>query len=163
MIPTPFYLIDEASLLQNMRKIAFLREASGAKALLALKCFATWSAFDIMRPYMDGTTSSSLFELVKDLVHNDMMLADAKEKAMQMVGDAEERAKQLVSEQEIITRARMEVVEIRQSTQEEIEKLYHDVYQHIDEVLVQLDRSISEKLTDIRMTRQQIDQSMSPR
>ena len=63
MIPTPFYLIDEASLLQNMRKIAFLREASGAKALLALKCFATWSAFDIMRPYMDGTTSSSLFEL----------------------------------------------------------------------------------------------------
>lgn len=63
MIPTPFYLIDEASLLQNMRKIAFLRETSGAKALLALKCFATWSAFDIMRPYMDGTTSSSLFEL----------------------------------------------------------------------------------------------------
>jgi len=63
MIPTPFYLIDEARLLENMRKIAALREASGAKALLALKCFATWSAFDIMRPYMDGTTSSSLYEL----------------------------------------------------------------------------------------------------
>jgi len=63
MIPTPFYLIDEARLLTNMRKIALLREASGAKALLALKCFATWSAFDIMRPWMDGTTSSSLFEL----------------------------------------------------------------------------------------------------
>ena len=46
-----------------MQKIALLREASGAKALLALKCFATWSAFDIMRPYMDGTTSSSLYEL----------------------------------------------------------------------------------------------------
>ena len=63
MIPTPFYLIDEARLLENMRKIAALREASGAKALLALKCFATWSTFDIMRPYLDGTTSSSLFEL----------------------------------------------------------------------------------------------------
>ncbi|RWR32994.1 carboxynorspermidine decarboxylase [Sinirhodobacter populi] len=63
MLPTPFYLIDEARLLDNMRKIAFLREASGARALLALKCFATWSAFDIMRPYMDGTTSSSLYEL----------------------------------------------------------------------------------------------------
>ncbi|KFE35098.1 carboxynorspermidine decarboxylase [Thioclava atlantica] len=63
MIPTPFYLIDEARLLENMRKIERLRERSGAKALLALKCFATWSAFDIMRPYMDGTTSSSLFEL----------------------------------------------------------------------------------------------------
>ncbi|MBZ4020880.1 carboxynorspermidine decarboxylase [Rhodobacter sp. TJ_12] len=63
MIPTPFYLIDEARILTNMRKIEALRAASGAKALLALKCFATWSAFDIMRPYMDGTTSSSLYEL----------------------------------------------------------------------------------------------------
>ncbi|HEY0212269.1 MAG TPA: carboxynorspermidine decarboxylase [Paenirhodobacter sp.] len=63
MLPTPHYLIDEARLLQNMQKIAWLRQASGAKALLALKCFATWSAFDIMRPYMDGTTSSSLYEL----------------------------------------------------------------------------------------------------
>ncbi|PTV93725.1 carboxynorspermidine decarboxylase [Rhodobacter aestuarii] len=63
MIPTPFYLIDEARLLTNMRKVEALRAASGAKALLALKCFATWSAFDIMRPYMDGTTSSSLYEL----------------------------------------------------------------------------------------------------
>ena len=63
MQPTPFYLIDKARLLENMRKIEHLREASGAKALLALKCFATWSAFDTMRPYLDGTTSSSLYEL----------------------------------------------------------------------------------------------------
>jgi len=63
MIPTPFYLIDEARLLQNMQKIARLRELSGAKALLALKCFATWGVFPSMRPYMDGSTSSSLFEL----------------------------------------------------------------------------------------------------
>lgn len=60
---TPFYLIDKARLRGNMEKIARLRERSGAKALLALKCFATWSAFDFMRDYMDGTTSSSLFEL----------------------------------------------------------------------------------------------------
>ncbi len=63
MSDTPFYLIDETRLRENMRKIERLRERSGAKALLALKCFATWSAFDIMTPYMDGTTSSSLFEL----------------------------------------------------------------------------------------------------
>ncbi|MCL7465914.1 carboxynorspermidine decarboxylase [Phaeovulum sp. NW3] len=63
MIQTPYYLIDKSRLLSNMEKIAALREASGAKALLALKCFATWSAFDFMRDYMDGTTSSSLFEL----------------------------------------------------------------------------------------------------
>ena len=60
---TPYYLIDKSRLLPNMEKIAWLREQSGAKALLALKCFATWSVFDMMSEYMDGTTSSSLFEV----------------------------------------------------------------------------------------------------
>src|SRR5699024_5829373 len=36
---------------------------SGAKALLALKCFATWGVFDVMRPFLHGTTSSSLNEV----------------------------------------------------------------------------------------------------
>ena len=62
-LSTPYYLIDKAKLLQNMEKIAYLRERSGARALLALKCFATWSAFEAMRDYMDGTTSSSLYEV----------------------------------------------------------------------------------------------------
>ncbi|MBN8292988.1 carboxynorspermidine decarboxylase [Rhodobacter sp. NTK016B] len=60
---TPYYLIDKSRLLPNMEKIAWLREASGAKSLLALKCFATWSVFDFMSEYMDGTTSSSLYEV----------------------------------------------------------------------------------------------------
>jgi len=63
MLQTPYYLIDKARLLPNMEKIAWLREHSGAKCLLALKCFATWSVFDFMAEYMDGTTSSSLFEV----------------------------------------------------------------------------------------------------
>ncbi len=63
MIETPYYLIDKTKLKRNMEKIAYVREKSGAKALLALKCFATWSVFDFMRPYMDGTTSSSLNEV----------------------------------------------------------------------------------------------------
>ena len=63
MLQTPYYLIDKERLRANMEKIAWLREASGAKSLLALKCFATWSVFDFMAEYMDGTTSSSLFEV----------------------------------------------------------------------------------------------------
>lgn len=63
MIETPYYLIDKAKLTRNMERIAHVREKSGAKALLALKCFATWSVFDLLRDYMDGTTSSSLFEV----------------------------------------------------------------------------------------------------
>ncbi|MGI3131977.1 carboxynorspermidine decarboxylase [Halopseudomonas pachastrellae] len=63
MIKTPYYLIDKSKLARNMEKIAYVREHSGAKALLALKCFATWSVFDFMSQYMDGTTSSSLNEV----------------------------------------------------------------------------------------------------
>ena len=60
---TPYYLLDEAAIVVNMQIIARLCELSGAKALLALKCFATWGVFDIMQPYLHGTTSSSLNEV----------------------------------------------------------------------------------------------------
>lgn len=63
MIQTPYYLIDKARLLANLQCIEAVRRESGAKVLLALKCFATWSVFDLMREHMDGTTSSSLYEV----------------------------------------------------------------------------------------------------
>jgi len=62
-LSTPYYLIDKKALLRNMEIMARLRDLSGAKTLLALKCFAAHAVFDVMRPYMDGTTSSSLYEL----------------------------------------------------------------------------------------------------
>lgn len=60
---TPYYLIDEAKLKVNLERIAGLCEQSGAKALLALKCFSTWAVFPLMRQYMAGSTSSSLYEV----------------------------------------------------------------------------------------------------
>ncbi len=62
-LSTPYYLIDKSALLRNLEVIDYIRERSGAKVLLALKCFATWSVFDLMREHMDGTTSSSLYEV----------------------------------------------------------------------------------------------------
>jgi carboxynorspermidine decarboxylase len=59
---TPYYLIDERRLRENLRTMAALRAESGAKLLLALKCFSTWCVFPLMREYLDGTTSSSLPE-----------------------------------------------------------------------------------------------------
>lgn len=59
---TPCYVIDEQRLLKNMEKIQWLRTHAGIKAVLALKCFSTWSVFPLMQEYMDGTTSSSLYE-----------------------------------------------------------------------------------------------------
>src|SRR5258708_5851818 len=55
-------LIDEARLVKNLEKMARLRDSSGAKSVLALKCFSTWATFPLMKTYLDGTTSSSLYE-----------------------------------------------------------------------------------------------------
>ena len=60
---TPYYRIDKSALLANVQRAVRLRELSNARILLALKCFASWPVFDLMRDYLDGTTSSSLFEL----------------------------------------------------------------------------------------------------
>jgi len=61
-LSTPYYLLDEERILQNMKKIAYVKDRSGAKSVLALKCFSSWAVFPLMSQYMDGTTSSSLFE-----------------------------------------------------------------------------------------------------
>ncbi|OGS21633.1 MAG: carboxynorspermidine decarboxylase [Elusimicrobia bacterium RIFOXYA2_FULL_39_19] len=61
-LTTPYYLIHENRLLNNLEKIKHIRDISGAKSVLALKCFSTWCVFDLMKQYMDGTTSSSLYE-----------------------------------------------------------------------------------------------------
>lgn len=63
MLKTPYYQIDVAALKQNVEIVKRLCDLSGAKALLALKCFATWGVFDEMKPYLHGTTSSSLNEV----------------------------------------------------------------------------------------------------
>jgi len=59
---TPYFLIDERRLQQNLEVIAHVRERSGARSVLALKCFSTWGVFELMSRYLDGTTSSSYYE-----------------------------------------------------------------------------------------------------
>jgi len=57
-IRAPYYLIDERRLLHNLELVQQVRDRSGAKSVLALKCFATWGVFDLVSQYLDGTTSS---------------------------------------------------------------------------------------------------------
>ncbi|NLE88406.1 MAG: carboxynorspermidine decarboxylase [Myxococcales bacterium] len=59
---TPYYLIEEARMLPTLERIRYVQERSGARCLLALKCFSAWCAFDFMRGFFAGTTSSSLYE-----------------------------------------------------------------------------------------------------
>ena len=61
-LTTPYYLISERKLLKNLKLIDYARKLSGAKFVLALKCFSTWGVFKLMNKYMDGTTSSSEYE-----------------------------------------------------------------------------------------------------
>ncbi len=60
---TPFFMIDENKLIENLKIAQHLKDISGAKLVLALKCFSTWGVFDIIKPYLDGTTSSGPFEV----------------------------------------------------------------------------------------------------
>ena len=60
---TPYFMIDESKLIRNLEKAKQLKEISGAKLVLALKCFSTWGTFDTIKPYLDGTTSSGPYEV----------------------------------------------------------------------------------------------------
>lgn len=63
MLKTPYFLIDEKKLVHNLEKANYLKEISGAKLVLALKCFSTWGVFETIKPYLDGTTSSGPYEV----------------------------------------------------------------------------------------------------
>ncbi|WP_258190621.1 carboxynorspermidine decarboxylase [Photobacterium angustum] len=60
---TPYFMIDEQKLINNLEQAKKLKQLSGVKLVLALKCFSTWGVFDFMKPYLDGTTSSGPFEV----------------------------------------------------------------------------------------------------
>ncbi len=62
-LPTPYFMIDESKLIRNLEIAKQLKELSGVKLVLALKCFSTWGVFDIIKPYLDGTTSSGPYEV----------------------------------------------------------------------------------------------------
>jgi carboxynorspermidine decarboxylase len=62
-LKTPYFMIDESKLIRNLEIAKQLKELSGVKLVLALKCFSTWGVFDIIKPYLDGTTSSGPYEV----------------------------------------------------------------------------------------------------
>lgn len=61
-IRTPAYVLDEANLLRNLGTAARIREGAEVKVVLATKAFALFQAFPLMKPYLDGTTASGIYE-----------------------------------------------------------------------------------------------------
>jgi carboxynorspermidine decarboxylase len=61
-IQTPCYVCEEALLEENLKRLDYVRQESGAKILLALKGFALQDAFYLVKKYLDGCTASGLHE-----------------------------------------------------------------------------------------------------
>ncbi|MDR2635448.1 MAG: carboxynorspermidine decarboxylase, partial [Campylobacteraceae bacterium] len=61
-IQTPCYVCEEALLEENLKRLQYVQQASGAKILLALKGFALQDTFYLVRQYLQGCTASGLYE-----------------------------------------------------------------------------------------------------
>lgn len=61
-IKTPAYVCEEAKLRQNLELLKHVKDESGAKIFIALKGFAFSGAMGLVSQYLDGATSSGLYE-----------------------------------------------------------------------------------------------------
>lgn len=61
-VSTPVYIIDVGRVEENLQIIHEVIKKTGCKVLLALKGFASWSLFPIIKKYLHGVAASSVFE-----------------------------------------------------------------------------------------------------
>ena len=61
-IETPAYVLDAVALARNLAVAARIKRETGCNIILALKGFAQWSAFPLMRGTLDGTAASGIHE-----------------------------------------------------------------------------------------------------
>ena len=62
LVPTPCFVVDESKLMQNLMILSDVQERTGAKILLALKGFAMFSVFPMIRKILHGVCASSPHE-----------------------------------------------------------------------------------------------------
>jgi carboxynorspermidine decarboxylase len=61
-VETPCFITDLGALEKNLKLLADVQKRAGCTILLALKGFAQWSTFPLVRKYLAGATSSSVAE-----------------------------------------------------------------------------------------------------
>ena len=61
-LPTPCYVLDEARLTKNLELLASIQRRTGAKILLAQKCFSTTALYPLISSYLAGCVASGLYE-----------------------------------------------------------------------------------------------------
>jgi carboxynorspermidine decarboxylase len=67
-VPSPSFVLDESLLRRNLELIKSVQDKAGVSIILALKGFAMWSTFPMVKQYLKGATASSLHEarLIKE-------------------------------------------------------------------------------------------------
>ena len=61
-LETPCFVTDLGALEKNLKTLADVQKQAGCTILLALKGFAQWSTFKLVKKYLAGATSSSVAE-----------------------------------------------------------------------------------------------------
>ncbi len=61
-LPTPCYVIDTEKLRQNCEILRGVTDRTGCKILLAQKAYSAFATYPLIRQYINGTTSSGLYE-----------------------------------------------------------------------------------------------------
>ncbi len=61
-IKTPYFLVDEKLLINNLKILKSVQDDTGCKILLAQKAFSMFYAYPLISKYLSGTTASGLYE-----------------------------------------------------------------------------------------------------
>ena len=61
-VPSPCFVVDEVAIEKNLKILARVQQASGAKILMALKAFSMFSLAPLISKYLQGTCASGLHE-----------------------------------------------------------------------------------------------------
>jgi len=61
-LPTPCFVVDQVAIERNLKILADVADASGARVLAALKAFSMWRLAPLVSSYLSGTCASGLHE-----------------------------------------------------------------------------------------------------
>ena len=60
--PSPCYILSEEALLANLQLLDLVQKEAGVKIICALKGYAFWPSFPLIREWLSGATASSVNE-----------------------------------------------------------------------------------------------------
>lgn len=81
----------------------------------------------------------------------------ARQEAQRIISDAAAKAEQLVEQEEILRRARITATEVQADTQQELTEMRRMTFDYLDRVMEHVDRFLSDRLTEMRRERTELN------